>query len=158
PALEPDGGVAGVQPAADAVLREHGVQAGPQLRAGHRLAVQGDRLAVLEAQANLERFQRPLLAPRAPAARTLRRRLPRVDLATGQGHAEQVLVDGVGLLLRVHREAALLEVGLLVGAGLRVLLLDLADRGNDRPVPRRFHGQVEADLVVAHAGAAVGDG
>src|SRR5690606_29672882 len=162
PALEPDGGVAGVQPAADAVLREHRVEARQQLLASERLAVQRDRFAALEAQPRLQRLGRPLLAPRAPAARALARRPPVVDLAAGQGHAEQVLVDGVGLLLRVHGEAALLEVGLLVGAGLRVLLLDLADRGHDRPVagcpapggpaPGGHDGQVETHLVVAHAG------
>src|SRR5690606_14305067 len=121
------------------------------------------RLATGKTQRRPQRFVGPLFAPRAPAARALARRLPAVDLAAGQGHAEQVFVDGVGLLFRAHAEAAFLQVGLLVGAGLRVLLLDFADRGDDAvvagsPAPGRRDSKVEAHLVVAHAGAAVGDG
>jgi hypothetical protein len=95
---------------------------------------------------------------RAHQPRALARRFPRVDLAAGQGHAQQVLVDGVGLLLAAHAEAALLQVGLLVGARLRVFLLDFADRRDDAVIATRLHRQVETHLVVAHAGATVGDG
>ena len=47
------------------------------------------------------------------------------------------------------------QVGLFVGAGLRVFLLDFADRRDDPIVAQGLHRQVETHLVIAHAGAAV---
>src|SRR5690606_37017497 len=124
-------GVAGVDAATDAVLREHRVEPGQQLVAGHLRAVQRHGLALDEAQRRAQRFDRPRLARRAPAARAFARRVPAVDLAAGHGQAEQVLVDRVGLLLRAHAEAAFLQILLLVGAGPGVLLLDFPDRRDD---------------------------
>src|SRR5690606_29975912 len=156
-ALEAVHGVAGVHAAADALLREQLVEPRQDLLARQRLAVELHRLAVDELQADRQRLDRPRAAGSAPAARALARGLPLVDLAAGHGHAQQVLVDRVGLLLGAYAEATLLQVGLLVGAGLGVLLLDLADRGHDAVVAAGLDRQVEAHLVVAHAGAAVGD-
>src|SRR6185437_12260443 len=144
--------VAGVEAAAHAVRREQRIELRQQLVAGELLAVQRHRLAVLEAELHAQRRRRPLGARLAPAARTLARGFPLVDLAAGHGDAEQVLVDGVGLLLGAHAEAALLQELLLVGARLGVLLLDLADRRHDLVVTQRLHREVEAHLVVAHAG------
>src|SRR5690606_31654913 len=157
-ALQADHGVAGVHAAADAVLGEHGVEAGQDLRAFQRLAVQLHRLALDELQGHLQRLDRPGRTRRAQAAGAFAGHFPLVDPAAGHGHAPQAPVDGVALLLGTHLATALLEVLLLVGAGLGVLLLDLADRGDDAVVALRLDRQVEADLVVAHAGAAVGDG
>src|SRR5690606_35750739 len=131
----------GVRAAADAVGRAQPVEIRQDLLARQRLAVEFDRLAVGELQADRQRLARPRRARRAPAARALARRFPLVDLAAGHGHAQQVLVDGVGLLLGAHAEAALLQVGLLVGAGLGVLFLDLADRRHDPVVALRLHRQ-----------------
>ncbi len=156
-ALEPDRGIAGVEAAAHAIARELAVQPRQDRRAIHRLAVQRHGFATLEADRDAQRLRRPLLARRAPAARALARRFPAVDLAAGQGEAQHVLVDRVGLLLRTHFEAALLQPALLVGPHLRVLLLDLADRRHDHIVAQGLDGDVEAHLVVAHAGAAVGE-
>ena len=124
---------------------------------GDRFAVQRYRLAVDEADRHLQRFGRPFGTRLAPAHRTLARRLPTVDLAAGHGQAQQVLVDGVRLLLRAHAEAALLQISLFVGARLRVFLLNLADRRHDLVVAQRLHRQVETHLVIAHAGATVCD-
>src|SRR5690242_14772401 len=93
----------------------------------------------------------------APAARAIFGRLPAVDLATRQGHPQQVLVDGVGLLFGANVEAALPQVFLLVRAHRGVFLLDFADRGDDFEIAQRLHSKVETHLVVAHAGAAVRD-
>src|SRR5690606_998454 len=145
-------------PTADTVPGEQPIELRQQLVAGHLRAIQRHRLAVLETDPHLQRLGGPLGARLAPADRALARRLPAIDLAAGHGQPEQVLVDRVGLLLGAHAEAALLQVGLLVGAYLGVLLLDLADRRHDAVVALGLYRQVEAHLVVAHAGAAVGDG
>src|SRR3546814_18508970 len=52
-------------------------------------------------------------------------------------------------------KAALFKVALLVGAHLGVLLLDLADRRQDGVIAAGLDRQIEAHLIVAHAGAAV---
>src|SRR5690606_10516792 len=136
--LQADGGIAGIHAAPDAVGGEHAVEPGKDLLARHLPAIDRHRFAPDEAQRDLQRFIRPGAARRAPAAGALARRFPAVDLAAGHGDAQQVLVDGVGLLLRLHAEAALFQIGLLVGAGLRVFLLDLADRRHDPVVARRL--------------------
>ena len=108
-----------------------------------------------ELDGDAHRLRRPFAARRAPADRALARLLPAIDLAAGDGHAEHVLVDRVVLRLRAHAKAALLEIFLLVGADFGVLLLDLADRRDDLVVAERLDREIEAHLIVAHAGAAV---
>jgi len=120
-------------------------------------AIERDSLASDERQFHAQGFGWPFGAWLAPAARALARRLPTIDLAAGHGHAEQILVDRVGFLLCAHTEAAFFEIFLLVGARLRVFLLDFADRRDDGVVALRLHREVEADLIIAHAGAAVRD-
>ena len=156
-ALEADGGIAGVHAAADAIRREQCVEFRQQLGAGHRMTVQRHRFAADETDAHLQRRFGPFAARRAPAARAFARRFPAVDLAAGHRQAEQVLVDRVCLLLGAHAEAALLEIGLFVGAGLGVFLLDFADRRDDREVAAGLDREIETHLIVAHAGATVGD-
>ena len=156
--LQADHGVARVHAAAHAIGREQRVQFRQQRGAGDGLSVQADRLAVPEADRHPQRFHRPLGARRAPATGALARSRPGVDLAAGHGQAQQVLVDGVALLLGAHAEATLFQVGLFVGTGLRVFLLDLADRRHDAVVATGLHRKIETHLVVAHAGATVRDG
>ncbi len=62
------------------------------------------------------------------------------------------------MLARVDREAVLFEIVLFVSAHLRVFALDFANRCNDLVVAERFHTEVEAHLVVAHARATVRNG
>src|SRR5690606_28204638 len=143
--------------AADAVLREQAVELREQRVSREPVAIKRDRLAILETELHPQRLRRPFGARLAPTRRTFARRLPTVDLAARHGQAQQVLVDRVGLLLGPHAEAALLQVRLLVGAYLGVFFLDLADRRDDLVVAQRLDRQVEPDLVVAHAGAAVRD-
>src|SRR3546814_12340981 len=49
------------------------------------------------------------------------------------------------------------QVLLLVGARLRVFLLDFPDRRDDAVTTGSLHREIEAHLVVAHSGAAVRD-
>src|SRR3546814_10258497 len=60
-------------------------------------------------------------------------------------------------LLRAHAEATFCQVLLLVGARLRVFLLDFPDRRDDAVTTGSLHREIEAHLVVAHSGAAVRD-
>src|SRR5699024_6436416 len=111
-----------------------------------------------ETDVHTQRLGWPFGRRAAPAACTVAGRLPLVDFASGQGHSEEVLVDGVALLLAAHAETARLQKGLFVRTRLGVLLLDFTYRRDDLPIALRFHSQVEAYLVVAHAGVAVCDG
>ena len=157
-ALQADHGVTGVDAAAHAVRSEHLVEPGQDLLTRHGLAVQLHRLALDKLQLDRQRLDRPGAARGAPAAGALTRGLPAVDLAAGHGQAEQVFIDGVGLLLGAHAKTALFQVLLLVGAGLGVFLLDLTDRGDDFVIAQGLDRQVKTHLVIAHAGAAVGNG
>ena len=121
------------------------------------MTVQRHRFAADETDDDLQRRFGPFAARRAPAARALARRFPAVDLAAGHRQPQQVLVDRIGLLLGAYAEATLLQIGLFVGAGLGVLLLDFANRADDGVVAAGFDRQIETHLIVAHAGAAVGD-
>src|SRR3546814_13935696 len=77
------------------------------------------------------------------AACAFARRVPAIDLAAGHGQPEQVLVDRVGLLLRAHAEATFFQVLLLVGARLRVFLLDFPDRRDDAVTTGSLHREIE---------------
>ncbi len=67
----------------------------------------------------------------APATGTFSRGFPFVDLATRQGDAQEVFIDGVVFLFGTDAKAAFFWVFLFVQTGLGVLFLDFPNRGND---------------------------
>ena len=155
-ALDADQPVLDVVDPADAVRAAQVVQPLDQRHGAQRLAVDRDRDAALEADDDLDRVGR-VGRRHGPRVGVGRRRHPRVLEDAGLARAApQVDVDGVGGRLRDRDlDAALVRV------------VDRLVAGQAHPHAHRRHdleagvervdGDVEADLVVALAGAAVGD-
>jgi hypothetical protein len=154
-ALEPEDRVADVHAAADAVRPGAGVERLEQRHARQRLAVEGDRQAGLEADHQLLGLGLRGRGRDGHGVGVVGRQPPGVvRLLAADGRAEQALVQAVGHVLLGHGDAVLLEpVALLPPAPV-----ELAHRREDREAGReRADGDVEADLVIAGAGAAVRD-
>ena len=131
-----------------------------QRRRAHRLAVDGDRVAGLEFDLDLDRLVGGVLG-RDGALEDIGRRLdPRVFQHAPLGRRMQkVGVDGerrVAALVLGHGNLMLLGEIEKVGARLEI---PLAPRRDHLDVGvERVGGQLEAHLIVALAGGAVGDG
>ena len=124
----------------------------------HLLAVDRDAVAGLEIELDVLRLVRRLFRRDAEQEHVRGRLDPRVlQDAALEADVEQIAVGAVGLLRADrHGDALRLRVVDQVGAALEI---PVAPRGDDLQVGReRGEGQLEADLVVALAGGAVGDG
>ena len=86
-----------------------------------------------------------------------RRSLVPVDFAAGNGDAEQVLVDGITAGGCRHLDSRLGHDLQLVVPNRLHLCLQVANRRMNFVLAEAAHGLVEAQLVVAHAGAAVSE-
>jgi len=157
PALQPDRNIAGVDVATDAIGADLVVEALEQRRSGQPLAVQRHRASGLEADGPLGPGDRPFAARSAAHPGVLGRGLEAVDLLARQGHAEQVLVDRIAAVRGWNLDAGLGHQIEFVRAHVAGLALQLADRCVDHIVAEAAHRLVEAQLVVAHAGTAVGE-
>ena len=141
----------------------HAVAAGNLIALGqqgdgiHLFAVDGDRHALLKVDGDVFRRIRRILRIHAQTEQVARRLVGRVlQLAALMAQVPDVAIHGVrAVLLDRNRDAAGLGVLDLLLAGLE---LPLAPRGDDRHLRReRLDAQLEADLIVALAGAAVTD-
>ncbi len=155
-ALDADEPVLDVVDAADAVRAAQRVQPVDELHGLQALPVERDRDAALERDDDLDRGGRRGRVDR-PLVDVGRRRDPGVLEDAGLDRAApQVHVDGVGRRLRDgDLDPAL---GRVVDLLLARQAHPHAHRGDDlQPRVEGVDGHVEADLVVALAGAAVGD-
>ena len=131
------------------------IQLGDEVDEAELLAVERDREAAGEADHELGRLGR-LVGIDGQLERLLRRRHPRILEDPGLDRAaEEVGIDRVGRGVRLHhRDAPLERVGDLLVARPH----PVAERGDDaHPRIGRAQGDLEPELVVALAGAAVDD-
>ena len=156
-ALETNRGVAGVDAATDTIGCEEPVEFREQQMTGNGFAIECHGFAMLEAKSHRQGTAWPFVARSTPAARAFAGRLPAIDFAARHGQAEQVLVDRVGLLPGADIETALFEVSLFIGTDFLVLFLDFANWRDDLVVAQRFHRQIKAHLVIAHASTTMRD-
>ncbi len=155
-ALNADHAVLDHVDAAEAVVAGDLVHLGDDVQVAHLLAVDGNRQAALELDLNLGGLVGSLLGVGGHGVDVQRRAVHRVFQNTAlDGAAPQVVVDGVRLGLGGGNGYAvsLCPVHFLL-AGVHI---PLANRGDDlqRGV-QRLDGGLEANLVVALAGAAMG--
>ncbi len=143
--------------AADAMLAAELVEPFDQRHTVELLSVQTDRPAMLEIDGEIQRFIGRLGRIDRPGEGVGRRLIPGIFENAGlAAAAKQVQIDAIRTLFcRFDGDAVLGgESDLLIAAHL-----PFADGGDDFQIRRqRLEGDVEADLIVALAGAAVRDG
>ena len=154
--LDSDQAVLEVVDTADPVFAADAVESGDQFQRCHRLTVERNRQALFETNLDISRFIRAMPRILGPAVNVGRRLGPGVFQRTGfDGSAPQVLIGRVrGADRGRHLDAVLGRVFDLVVA-IHVPLTHWRDHLQLRR--ERSGGDVEAHLVVALAGAPVGD-
>ena len=146
--------------AADAIVMAQAIELGEQRCGRHLLAVDGDGIALQELDFDVGRLVGRILRRDGALVDVGRRLLPGVfqHLALGGG-VQQVRIDREGrfaALVLGHGDLVRFGEFDQVGAALE---LPLAPGGDDLDVGvERIGGEFEADLVVALAGGAMGDG
>ena len=146
---------------ADAVVAAQLVELAEDLGGAQAFAVDGDDVALLIGQGHVGGLVRRRFRADAPAPHVFLRFPPRIfQVAALVGDVQQVGVHGVrGFLLlagEVHRDLVVLAELHQLLAGVQVPLAPGRDHLDARG--QRVGAQLEAHLIVALAGGAVGDG
>ena len=136
------------------------IQAGEQRRRGQRLAVERDRIAALERDLQVGRLLRRVLGRHGPAVHGGIGFLPGVlERAALVGDVQKIGVDRIGRLAALAAgDRDLARARVLDQLAARVQIPFAPGRDHLDPGIEGIGAQLEADLIVALAGRAMGDG